>query len=119
MYQRPPAPPPHQEEDVGFEIAAHETSKGKGGGKQVAKKKKKDAERQQPSPSVEAPRASLPQGQLADLLFIFDACCKVMTNAFPCVLVRVLKFTRRVLAMHGGWLQENCRFSRWSCRRQR
>jgi hypothetical protein len=62
--------PPHQEEDVGFEIAAHETSKGKVGGKQVAKKKKKDAERQQPSPSVEAPRASLPQGQLADLLFI-------------------------------------------------
>ena len=73
MYQRPRAPPPHQEEDeedVGFEIAAHETSKGKVGGKQVAKKKKKDAERQQPSPSVEAPRASLPQGQLADLLFI-------------------------------------------------
>ncbi len=75
MYQRPRASP-HQEEDeedeedVGFEIAAHETSKGKGGGKQVAKKKKKDAERQQPSPSVEAPRASLPQGQLADLLFI-------------------------------------------------
>jgi len=71
-----------EEEDVGVKVAPNETSKGKGGGKKVVKKKK-DEERQQPSPSVEAPRASLPEGQLADLLFIFDARCKDMTNAFP------------------------------------
>ncbi len=47
-------------EDVVVKVAAHETSKDKGGGKKSAKKKNQE-QRHQPTSSVEAPRA-LPPG---------------------------------------------------------